>query len=522
MIRDEQRRTRLELIVRMAQAAGGMTRRDVALRVGRDPSNLVGARGLPKIDVAHALARALGWSVDGLVELLLDSDDAPPGGGHESPEGQMEGQMKGQMKGQMEGQIGSQMGSQMGGPTRGRAGEYRSRGAIAPIHEPLSSVPRVSLAEALERAAEANGDGWHTRAASILGAALADRGPDAAPAQIAAALGALAGSRFWLGELTEAMELAACASSRDDTTRLIGATVEALALRDLAERGVVDVPMALRGAELALELCTQRAAREEAPGLAAAGLAPHRVEPMLRAAHVTLPLFGQRARSEQRLEMAMARCRTALAAVEGDFSAAAAGSAETAVPREGSIASRAAGKRTAATTSKTAALAEWRPRAGHTVSRLAVSGTRTTSAGVEGNGVSLPEVSSSGMGLARMGPRVIEELFAATHESLGVAAAVLRWRCESLDRQTHRTLSALLSELRDAVELLEDWPTRRRWFALEVARRSLVERAVGSPTPWPMRDRDLALFAGLIGRYPRDHALLRRVLGSVRVVSDTS
>lgn len=156
------------------------------------------------------------------------------------------------------------------------------------------------------------------------------------------------------------------------------------------------------------------------------------------------------------------------------------------------------------------------------MSRLAVGGTCETSAGVGGEGVSLPGVSSSGVGLAGVGPRAIEELFAATHESLGVVAAVLRWRCESLDRQTHRTLSALLGALRDAVELLEDWPTRRRWFALEVARRALVERAVGSPAPWPMRDRDLALLAGLIGRYPRDHVLLRRVIGSVRVVSDSS
>ena len=68
MERENSRRDRLEHLLTLAQTYRGWSRRQLAEALGRDPSNLVPASGLPKIDLVVELARALDWSVEEVVE----------------------------------------------------------------------------------------------------------------------------------------------------------------------------------------------------------------------------------------------------------------------------------------------------------------------------------------------------------------------------------------------------------------------------------------------------------------------
>lgn len=66
------RRRRLVTLLGLAQRVRSWTRRDLAAALGRDPSNLLSATGLPKIDVACRLADVLQWPRGHLLDAVVN------------------------------------------------------------------------------------------------------------------------------------------------------------------------------------------------------------------------------------------------------------------------------------------------------------------------------------------------------------------------------------------------------------------------------------------------------------------
>jgi len=78
------RRRRIEQLIDLAQAYCDCTRKELARRLGRDPTKLIPGTGVPKLDVVVELASVLDWPIGDVVEHLWDvapngDDDAPSG-----------------------------------------------------------------------------------------------------------------------------------------------------------------------------------------------------------------------------------------------------------------------------------------------------------------------------------------------------------------------------------------------------------------------------------------------------------
>ncbi len=75
---DRLRRRRLGRLLELARAYHGLTRKDLATAIGREPtSTLVPPSGIPKLDVAVDLARILDWPLEEVAGYLCPSPPAP-------------------------------------------------------------------------------------------------------------------------------------------------------------------------------------------------------------------------------------------------------------------------------------------------------------------------------------------------------------------------------------------------------------------------------------------------------------
>lgn len=84
----ERRRQRLARIIDLAQTYRGWTRRELAKALRRDPTKLVPASGVPKLDLVIDLATVLDWTVEDVVSFFWngpegESNGEPPAGDFE-------------------------------------------------------------------------------------------------------------------------------------------------------------------------------------------------------------------------------------------------------------------------------------------------------------------------------------------------------------------------------------------------------------------------------------------------------
>src|SRR5262245_12674892 len=82
----DDRRRRLTRLIDLARAYNGLTRKDLAAALGREPTSaLVPPSGIPKLDVAIELARILDWPLEEVARYLFPP--APPGDGDGAGDG---------------------------------------------------------------------------------------------------------------------------------------------------------------------------------------------------------------------------------------------------------------------------------------------------------------------------------------------------------------------------------------------------------------------------------------------------
>lgn len=561
------RRRRLDLMVRMALAARGLTRRELAARIGRDPSNLIGVRALPKIDVAKGLARVLGWPVDAVAEVLLLSDsgagdpsdggppDASRGGadpdsaglcGQGSDGGIGEGCDRRTEPGTGAGtRVGSGTGNGAGtgagtgtgtgtgtgigtgigtgfGPGNGagadtgfgtdpagdgcpEGGCRRRPGRSGPGRDARRSAECVDdIAELLAEVAELQLAGWHAGAAQRLSEHLERSAATSVRLPLEDVVSVLAACRLWSGAPLEALAL------------LAGATGCSMGSG--------------RGADVVTA---------DGPETARAGRA-----------------HGSNGRSQP------LRCGRTAAASKG------------------------AGKELAAAAVEALALAEL------ALHRLVCPGAARLAVGLARElctptsiRVAAPSLRAMGLRPQRLGPMLagvdaaleaIEagggldpamarcrealingpepSLVRVAHEALAIGrwfctgampgddrspgsrdarqpqrtAKSLRARLTAPDREVtdwavHDRIGAAMPALRAIVDRLDDWPLRRRWFWLEHARRRAAQLEHGGEhgglAPWVVRAADLEMVAGLIARYPDEASAAWEMLDTARLPS---
>lgn len=74
-------RVRLEELQALARTYRNWSVKELALALGRQPGRLVPESGMPKIDLVVALAKALDWPIEAVVEHLVKPDAGPRGDG---------------------------------------------------------------------------------------------------------------------------------------------------------------------------------------------------------------------------------------------------------------------------------------------------------------------------------------------------------------------------------------------------------------------------------------------------------
>ena len=70
-----ERRRRLAQVLDLAQNYRGWTRKELARRLGRDPTKLIPGSGIPKLDLVVKLAQVLDWKIDDVVSFFWASDE---------------------------------------------------------------------------------------------------------------------------------------------------------------------------------------------------------------------------------------------------------------------------------------------------------------------------------------------------------------------------------------------------------------------------------------------------------------
>jgi len=550
----KQRRRRLELVVRMALAIRGGTRRDLAHCLGRDPSNLIGSSGLPKIDVAMKLARALDWPIESLLLLLLQNDLEPQEPEEPAPNPQAPGLRSLEatglaLAGRRERLDLSGIGDPPTGPRRRALGDQSRERSTHQEAERSASFGKALRASdgglrLIERIAALQRHGWHERAAHLAHSALLgvrpsgqrcavladqvdaialDRPFGQSAGQAGGLLEVLAASKLWSGWPVEALSLitlelpcssadessgpprrdrgapagavraaASAEATSPEAARTLGATViGAMALAELAQQRLIEPFAARRALALALERCTPEALAASSNSLAAAGLMTQRVLPMLTGTAAGMTLVEGGGSIEQSLD----RCREELGEA-----------------RE-----------------------QARVKAAHeavVVLRLALDARP----GECGLGSARPESGWDGLSEEWAPEGSVPEDRAALRELAGSDRAGVRRGADWEGRLTSGTAGAgrtlllltqaamVLEALRRALDALEDWPLRRKWFELESRRTALMGRATASGRrrgagEWALHKADLVLLGGLVARYPQIAPRILSIMASAPLIA---